>query len=55
MANSKDLDATPFVIGGIVLLVGGIVIGFFVRPMVDKRKAKKLAAAKKPQIQNKKA
>lgn len=55
MANEKDLDYKAI---GAVLLVSAIAFtaigAFYVRPMLDKRKAKKLAAAKKPQIPNKK-
>lgn len=56
MANEKDLDYKAI---GAVIVVSAIAFtaigAFYVRPMLDKRKAKKLAAVKKPQIPNKKA
>ncbi|WP_299186600.1 hypothetical protein [uncultured Aquimarina sp.] len=55
MANEKDLDYKAI---GAVILVSAIAFtavgAFYVRPMLDKRKAKKLTAAKKPQVANKK-
>ncbi|WP_167571847.1 hypothetical protein [Aquimarina algiphila] len=56
MANEKDLDYKAI---GAVILVSAIAftaIGAFqVAPWMEKRKAKKLAAAKKSQIANKKS
>lgn len=56
MANEKDLDYGAI---GAVLVVSAIAFtafgAFYLRPMLDKRKAKKLAAAKKPQMVSKKA
>ncbi|WP_167549792.1 hypothetical protein [Aquimarina macrocephali] len=56
MADTKDLDYSALLTVGAVMVVAGIAVGtFYVAPMLAKRKAKKLAAIKKPQIQNNKA
>ena len=49
MANTKDLDYSALLTVGAVMVVAGIAVGaFYVRPMLDKRKAKKLAATPSP-------
>ncbi len=54
MAQSKDLDYGAI---GAVIAVSAIAFtalgAFYVRPMLDKRKAEKLAATKKKALQSK--
>ena len=56
MAQEKDLDYKAI---GAVIVVSAIAFtafgAFYLRPMLDKRKAKRLEVAKKPQVTSKKA
>lgn len=55
MANDKDLDYKAIAAVIVVSAIAFTAVGaFYVRPMLDKRKAKRLAAAKKPQSPNRK-
>ena len=52
MAYNKDLDSYRiFLYGGALVLIGGIVGTIVVAPMIEKRKAKKLAAANPKKVE----